>query len=41
MATAATIEGITVKYRPPFSFINIGQRGKNNDNARALNTSLP
>ena len=22
------IEGITVKYHPPFSFINIGQRGR-------------
>ena len=24
----ATIEGNTVKYHPPFSFINIGQRGR-------------
>ena len=25
----STKEGITVKYHPPFSFLNIGQRGKN------------
>ena len=24
----STKEGITVKYHPPFSFINIGQRGR-------------